>query len=500
LGFPTDWSDNFDSYDNGTLLYHVGGWTGRDDVESRAGTVSNAQARSVPHSIMVNGTADAIHPFAPVKAGGYWEIRAWQYIPSGLSGTSYFIVNSFYQHGGPYFTMIKLRFDPVSGKVWDDLHTGCTTGLPLVYDQWVELVIVVDFAPSLGTVYEYYNSQLLCSGDWVLAPVGQKAIANIELYAPHGTPVYYDEMSVVRATAAPHPTVPLFVGCESTTTIPTRTTDLTGFPDVTWNDGFQDVAIAGAAGRADGCLYLADASLSDRYLYLAPFQGPAIRICRHASGFRFSALAYGRGKLYGYKNTPAIGIYEIDPATCATTLRLDTSPHRYLALDYNRVDGLLYGYDQTYGSPTGLYKINIDAGTQTWVAGNIPGGNIQMAASGMAIGDNKVYLVPDNQSIMYVWDLSTAGPWVAMTHPYSSNPGGTGCAAWVTLPKPGDMNCDGVVDIADIAGFALALVDAATYSSTAPGWDCTLLNADVNLDGARNGQDVAPFVQLLIGA
>jgi hypothetical protein len=43
------------------------------------------------------------------------------------------------------------------------------------------------------------------------------------------------------------------------------------------------------------------------------------------------------------------------------------------------------------------------------------------------------------------------------------------------------------------------LTDPATYSSTAPGWDCTILNADVNIDGARDLQDIAPFVQLLIG-
>jgi hypothetical protein len=499
-GFTTDWSDNFDSYDNGTLLYHVGGWTGWDDLDYHAGTVSNAQARSAPHSIVVNDTADAIHPFVPVKAGGQWVIKAWQYIPSGLSNATYFIVNSFYEHGGPYFTMIQLRFDPVSGKVWDDLRTSnCQTGLPLVYDQWVEIRIEVDFVPSLGTVSEYYNNQLLCSDNWIVPPVGQKYIANIDLYAPHMTPVYYDDLSVAPAGAALHPTVPLFVGKEGTTTTPTRTTDLTGFPNVTWKDGFQGVGISGAAGRADGYLYLADGSSSGRYLYLAPFQGPAVQVCRHAS-YYFYALAYGRGKLYGFLNTGTKGIYEINPTTCEATLRLATSPRLYFALDYNRADGLLYGYDE-YGSPTGLYKIDIDAGTQTWVAGNIPGSN--SAGRGMAIGNNKVYLVPSNQfPSMYVYDLAQGpgGTWQAMTGPFpSANPGNTG-VAWVILPKPGDMNCDGVVDGRDIQGFVLALTDPATYSSTAPGWDCTLLNADVNLDGARNGQDIAPFVQLLIGA
>lgn len=511
--FTPDWADNFDSYGDGTLLYHVGGWTGWDDLEIAAGTVSSTQAYSAPHSIVVNDTADAIHPFSPPKEGGQWVITAWQYIPSGLSSRTYFIVNSYYEHGGPYFAMIQMRFDPITGKVWDDLRTeddpfggwpACLTGLPIAYDQWAEIRIEVDFAygsSSMGHVKEYYNDQLLCEGSWIAGSVGQLYIANIDLYAPHSTPVYYDDLSVAPAGAAPQPTVPLFVGKEGTTTTPTRTTDLSGFPDVTWNDGFQGVRIGGAAGRPDGYMYLADAYSSGRYLYIAPFQGPAIELCRGASGYYYSSLAYGRGKLYGYRNTSTLGIYEIDTTTCVATLKLATSPYRYFALDYNRADGLLYGYTE-YGTPTGLYKIdlNVDPPTQTFVAGNIPGSN--SAGRGLAVGDNKVYVVPSNQyPNMYVYDLAQGigGTWQAMTGPFSTaNPGGTG-AAWVTLPKPGDLNCDGLVDGQDIQGFVLALVDPAAYSGTAPGWDCTLLNADVNLDGARNELDIAPFVQVLIG-
>ena len=34
-----DWMDNFDSYDDGQLLYHVGGWTGWNDDPDLAGVV-----------------------------------------------------------------------------------------------------------------------------------------------------------------------------------------------------------------------------------------------------------------------------------------------------------------------------------------------------------------------------------------------------------------------------------------------------------------------------
>jgi hypothetical protein len=61
----------------------------------------------------------------------------------------------------------------------------------------------------------------------------------------------------------------------------------------------------------------------------------------------------------------------------------------------------------------------------------------------------------------------------------------------------GDMNCDGVVDAADIDGFVLALVNPAGYAAAYP--QCLLLNADCNGDGVVNNFDINPFVTLLTG-
>lgn len=60
----------------------------------------------------------------------------------------------------------------------------------------------------------------------------------------------------------------------------------------------------------------------------------------------------------------------------------------------------------------------------------------------------------------------------------------------------GDMNCDGVVDTADVAAFALALVDPAAYIAAYP--DCFLTRADMNADALQNGEDVQLFTQLLV--
>jgi hypothetical protein len=62
---------------------------------------------------------------------------------------------------------------------------------------------------------------------------------------------------------------------------------------------------------------------------------------------------------------------------------------------------------------------------------------------------------------------------------------------------PGDMNCDGVVDLLDIPGFVAALLDPAGYAQQYP--CCNVANANVNQDAAVDGLDIQPFVNLLLG-
>ncbi len=500
-GLP-GWGDGFEDYAAGTLLYNVGGWTGWDDQSYAAGTVSAAQAHSGVHSIAVNDTADAIHPFSPVYDGGQWRITAWQYLPSNLGSTSYFVVNTYYQHGGPYFWGVELHFTPGLGCYDAMRDPSATTPVPLVYDQWVEIRIEVDFdAGYLGTVHQYYNNQLVRSGDWITGSVGQLAIANIDLYAPHSAVVYYDDIEVRPVAASTmNPQRPLVVGA-SVGTQPVKSTNLSGFPNVTWETSFmmpEGQGIDGAAGLPDGGLYLMTSSFTSK-LYIAPYQGPAIYTgLSFAYPYTVSGLAYGRGRLYGFCNyaTP-MGIYEIDVHTGAMTLVADTGSRRFFGLDYNPVDGLLYGYDE-YGSPSGLCSINIDTGVITHIASSVPAGN--SAARGLACGDNKVYAVTvfaDYPMFMYDLAQGPGGTWVAMSHPYPAGSNVGSAAAWVAEPYPGDMNCDGLLNGLDIQGFVLAMVDPSGFAIAYP--DCTACNADVNEDGAIDDLDIAAFVSLLTG-
>lgn len=63
--------------------------------------------------------------------------------------------------------------------------------------------------------------------------------------------------------------------------------------------------------------------------------------------------------------------------------------------------------------------------------------------------------------------------------------------------RPGDVNCDGVVDFADIDPFVAALDGEGAYYRVFP--TCNWLNADANGDGRVDFADIDPFVGLLSG-
>ncbi|MBD3237039.1 MAG: hypothetical protein GF330_10065 [Candidatus Eisenbacteria bacterium] len=225
----------------------------------------------------------------------------------------------------------------------------------------------------------------------------------------------------------------LFVGIESAG-VPTRSSDLAGFPDVSWDNHYL-FEVSGAAATPEGDLYLCNGAFTTD-IYTATLETMPQYVC--TSEVDLSALAYGRGTLYGYSNyADPKGIYAIDPATGDATLVLDVytgTSYRCFALDYNPVDDLFYGYTE-YGE-TGLYSIDIDSGEMLQLAGRIPASNGQ--GRGMAVGNHTVYLTAtrgDDDIPLFAYDLSQGpgGEWVPFTQPYP-NYHSTGGAAWIPDP------------------------------------------------------------------
>ncbi len=68
--------------------------------------------------------------------------------------------------------------------------------------------------------------------------------------------------------------------------------------------------------------------------------------------------------------------------------------------------------------------------------------------------------------------------------------------AFLATPvKPGDLNCDGVVDFFDIDPLVAAFAGATSYDASFP--DCRWLNGDCDADGDVDFFDIDPFVALL---
>lgn len=189
------WSEDFDSYANGTILDGVGGWKGWDGNSAAAGTVSDNQAFSAPNSIRVSGTSDAIHPFSGYTSG-VWTFTCQQYIPDNLDSLTYFILNDVYNDGGPYDWAVEMHMDPSTGLVTEAIHNdGSST--PIVYNQWVEISTLIDLDNNY--METYYNGAMLASGDWDFGGDGLVELQNVDLYAPHAVDVYYDNFTLVPA-------------------------------------------------------------------------------------------------------------------------------------------------------------------------------------------------------------------------------------------------------------------------------------------------------------
>jgi hypothetical protein len=239
-------------------------------------------------------------------------------------------------------------------------------------------------------------------------------------------------VSAISSWAPPAHSQRLFVGLEDAS-LATRSSNLAGFPVVTYTNHFA-FEVNGAAATPQGTLYLCNGPFTTR-LYTSTLAGPPVFVTTVSVDLH--GLGYGNGKLYGFSNfSSPMGIYEINPATGAAALRIDTSSQgfRFFALDFNPSDGLLYGFTE-YGV-SGLYSINPDTGAMVKIANPPPGASGQ--GRGMAVGNNTAYLMctrGDDGDSCFAYDIGQGanGAWVAFTNPYPAYHN-TGGAAWIPSP------------------------------------------------------------------
>lgn len=82
---------------------------------------------------------------------------------------------------------------------------------------------------------------------------------------------------------------------------------------------------------------------------------------------------------------------------------------------------------------------------------------------------------------------------------YNTSTSGTNITMTLDVPPihpPGDMNCDGIVDVADIHPFVQAVLDPSGYELAYPGCDRAM--ADLNTDADIDGADISAFAQCVV--
>jgi hypothetical protein len=208
-----NWYDDFDSYAAGSGLHGQGGWEGWDGDPTYDVTIVDTYSHTPENSLESDLAGDIVHQFTGVDSG-FWNFTTMTYVPSDFVGQSYFILLNTYAHGGPNHWSTQLRFDSDLGVIESEFEYINTW---LVYDEWVELRVMIDFTADLQ--YIYYDGFMFSSKSWsegVSGPGGAINLAAVDIFANGASPVYFDTMSLVGE----EPDAP----------------DLDCYPDIVWEE------------------------------------------------------------------------------------------------------------------------------------------------------------------------------------------------------------------------------------------------------------------------
>ena len=203
-GASAAWFDGFEGYPNGQNLFGVGGWSGWDNNPGATAYVTQAQAYKGIQSVDINGPSDLVQQFSGYTSGVHFFV-AWQYVPSNMTGNTYFIMLDQYTPVvGPDHWTVQVWMDASKGLVHDDF-TG--KELPLITDKWVQILVNIDLNNDKKEIW--YGGALLSTQSWTVDATGKLNIGCVDLYANNASSAYYDNIGL---DVIPEPALLSFVG------------------------------------------------------------------------------------------------------------------------------------------------------------------------------------------------------------------------------------------------------------------------------------------------
>jgi hypothetical protein len=193
-----NWADDFQSYAPGSNISGQGGWEGWN-LSATAATISTAHPKFAgDQAVLMATNDDLVHQYSGYTSGQYLY-RAMQYIPSNHTGTvTYFIMmNKYSVTPDSKGWSVQMKFDYTAGVVNDDESTT-KANVPIVYDAWKEIKVLIDLDANTQTTY--YNGTLVGTADWYNPADANhlKSVAAVDLWADNGGGgVCYDDISLV---------------------------------------------------------------------------------------------------------------------------------------------------------------------------------------------------------------------------------------------------------------------------------------------------------------
>lgn len=193
----------FEDLAPGSAVSGFDGWAAWNDVAAHAGVITSDVAYDGVNSLRIAGYTDAVRAFSGVTSGQI-SLSAKQYIPSGQSGLTYFILMNDYIPGGNTNAgqwSTQLRFDLGSGFVRDDFRGG---SVPIVFDSWSDIRVDIDL--DANTVAQFYNDTLIAKGSWTRNSRSMLQLSALDLYSGDKNVAYYDGVSLSGDVPAPSTT------------------------------------------------------------------------------------------------------------------------------------------------------------------------------------------------------------------------------------------------------------------------------------------------------
>ncbi|UCE59631.1 MAG: C10 family peptidase [Phycisphaerales bacterium] len=195
-GLP--WCESFESYPTGSIQ-GMGGWQGWGPGSGDpfyAGSVSTERNHTPGGSksleIVYHDTVHVFDGYDGSKSP-YWMLGTRVFVSSSTYGNGWFIIMADYDGAAGNTYALALEMDTDVNMI---RNTDTFAALPLVFDEWAEIRLAINFERDVVSIY--YNDVLLGKQKWSLGG-GMDNIGAIDLWSPFSSGYYFDDLYLYPA-------------------------------------------------------------------------------------------------------------------------------------------------------------------------------------------------------------------------------------------------------------------------------------------------------------